>query len=225
MKVSFLVPAALALAALLFPAAHAAAPPPVRRHLLMDAGWRFQRAATTGLFRSVPISSWRGRPSTASDGAALAAPALDTSGPDWKASTTGQETFGGRIGFAVYRAALPPLTGPNRTLRFEGVDDNGTVYLNGKLLARHQGWNDPFDVPLDSAWNSAGPNIAAVLVENTGGGGGITGAVQLGLALRPKRRNRPPRHSTTGPGAQCICRMITSSRVRLRRKGTPATAR
>ena len=190
MKITSLFPAALVLAALLLPTAHAAAPPPARRHLLMDAGWRFQRTTPALLLRSVPVSSWRGRSSTAGEGEALASPTLDTSGPDWKESTTGQETFGGRIGFAVYRAVLPPLTGPNRTLHFEGVDDNGTVYLNGKLLVRHSGWNDPFDVSLDSAWNSAGPNIAAVLVENTGSGGGITGAVRLGLApassLTPK---------------------------------------
>jgi beta-galactosidase len=82
-------------------------------------------------------------------------------------------------GFAWYHAVLPTVPGPHRVLQFEGVDDNATVFLNGKRLAYHKGWNDPFEVKLDSAWRMGGPNELLVLVENTDNTGGIAGGVAL----------------------------------------------
>lgn len=180
----------LALTSPLASASHAAAPP-VRRHIRMDAGWRFQRTAPVVLSGTKAVTVWRGRSCTPDEAAALAAPAADTSGPDWKESASGQDAFAGRVGFEVYRASLPALSRRGRTLHFQSVDDMGTVYLNGKKLVVHSGWNDPFDVPLDTAWNSAGPNVVAVLVENTSGPGGITGDVSVGFAPASSRTTDP----------------------------------
>lgn len=184
MKFTKILLASLLLALPLAPVGHAA-PPSARRHILMDAGWRFQQIMPVSLLRPVPVTAWRWRPAAADEAAALAGPAVDTSGPAWNDTVPGKDTFAGRIGFAVYRAALPLLVGRHRTLHFEGVDDIGTVYLNGRKLTSHSGWNDPFDVPLDAAWKSAGPNVVTVLVQNTAGGGGITGDVSFGLASLP----------------------------------------
>ncbi len=140
----------------------------------MDAGWRFQQDAPTVLRNATPLVSWRWQSGEDVSG-------TGTDGPDWKDARTGDDIFAGRIGFAVYRAVLPALTGPGRTLHFNGVDDNAVVSLNGKELAAHSGWNDPFDVPLDAAWVSGRPNVLTVKVENTAGGGGITGSALLGL--------------------------------------------
>ena len=174
----------LLLACLLFafsPALHAQAPaPPVRQRVRMDAGWRFLRMAPSTPAHASAVTSWRWRPGLASEASQTTLAALDTSGPDWKDAPTGQDTFNGRVGFAWYRAHLPPLAFPHRVLHFESVDDNATVYLNGVKLMHHEGWNDPFDVPLDTAWNTNGPNAVTVLVENTSGQGGIMGAVTLG---------------------------------------------
>ena len=71
---------------------------------------------------------------------------------------------------------FPILPGVTRVLHFEGVDDNATVYVNGKKLLHHEGYDDPFNVPLKDVWKEGGPNIVAVLVENTAGAGSI-GAV------------------------------------------------
>ena len=59
------------------------------------------------------------------------------------------------------------------------MDDNATVYLNGRRLVHHEGWNDPFDVDLGPAWKEGALNELAVLVENSDGPGGITGPVCL----------------------------------------------
>ena len=151
--------------------------PPVRQRLLMDSGWHFQLGRPATLTHTSPVTGWRRQAVTAQPGAL---PGADTSGPSWQNAAVGEDPFQGASGFAWYAAALPDLALSHRVLHFAGVDDNATVYLNGVNLAHHEGWNDAFDVPLDSAWKPGGPNAVAVLVENTGGGGGISGAVTLG---------------------------------------------
>jgi beta-galactosidase len=163
------------------PALHAQADaPPVRQRQLMDAGWRFQRNVSSTPAHASAITSWRWRPGQASEADLVTPAEVDTSAGQWKDAPIGQDTFGGRVGFAWYRTTLPDLSFANRVLHFESVDDNATVYLNGVKLLHHEGWNEPFDVLLDSAWKAGGPNAVSVLVENTAGGGGIMGAVTLG---------------------------------------------
>ena len=186
MKKNFALFAALALGAALSSAFQAQAAPAPRQHLLMDADWRFHQDAPTVLRNPTSISAWRWRTGEPGEAAAMTTAALDTTGGDWKAAASGDDVFGGRRGFAWFQTTLPAsTTAQGRTLRFEGVDDNATVYLNGKMLTHHEGWNDPFEVPLDAAWNAAGPNTLVVLVENTAGGGGITAPVTLGLSAAP----------------------------------------
>ena len=116
------------------------------------------------------------------DAAKMAAAGLDTSGDGWKDAASGDDIFHGRIGFAWLRTQLPAHQGSGRVVHFECVDDNATVYLNGRRLVHHEGWDDPFDVDLSPAWKEGGPNDLAVLVENTDGAGGITAPVYLGQA-------------------------------------------
>ncbi len=156
--------------------------PPVRQRQLMDSGWRFLREASHTPAHALAVTSWRWRPGLPPEADQVTAVNLDTSSGDWKDVPTGQDTFGGRVGFAWYRATLPSLAYPNRVLHFDSADDNAMVYLNGVKLTHHEGWNDPFDVPLDTVWHANGPNVVAVLVENTAGQGGIMGAVTLGTA-------------------------------------------
>ncbi|HLJ53694.1 MAG TPA: beta-galactosidase [Chthonomonadaceae bacterium] len=129
---------------------------------------------------STPVVQWRWRPASASDAALAAAPAhTDASAAGWSDAVIGQDVFRKRRGFAWFYAALPAAAGPHRRLQFDGVDDNATVFLNGKRLAYHKGWNDPFAVKLDAAWSEKGPNELLVLVENTDNTGGIVGPVTL----------------------------------------------
>jgi beta-galactosidase len=173
--------ACLGLAVAFLPSPAQAGPPSPRQRTLMDAGWRFQLAAGSSAGDGIAVTDWRWKSDDGgqADEAIASAPALDTAGDGWQAAHTGDDVFHGRIGFAWVVTPLPDAPGPHRTLHFEGVDDNATVYLNGTRLKHHEGWDDAFDVPLDSAWKAGGPNVAAVLVENTAGAGGITGAVSL----------------------------------------------
>ena len=157
---------------------------PGRQRILLDADWRFHRGEIPGVAiqpGGTPVTHWRWMADDAgpTDADRMAAPELDTSGGDWKDAKTGEDTFKGRVGFSWYRTTLPAAPDPAPALHFDGVDDNATVYLNGQKLASHQGWDLPFDVNLASAWKAGGPNVVAVLVENTAGEGGITAPVFL----------------------------------------------
>lgn len=123
-----------------------------------------------------PITTWRVKNNAAPD---KAAPPTETTGADWRDVKPGEDAFNSRRGSAWYRTTLPALPGAHRRLHFEDVDDNATVYLNGKQVAAHAGYGTPFDAPLDSAWNDAGSNELAVLVANTDGTGGIGAGVSL----------------------------------------------
>ncbi len=154
-----------------------------RRRVLLDSNWRFYRGEVPGsptASQGTPITRWRWIVADDKPNAAkMAAPGLDTSGGGWKDAATGDDVFHGRVGSAWFRTALPEGKGSGYVLHFEGVNDNATVYLNGRRLGHHEGWNDPFDVDLAPAWKETGVNELAILVENTAGAGGITAPVSL----------------------------------------------
>ncbi len=163
-----------------------------RRRELLDPDWRFKLADATEvqLAQAAAIENWAWRSGTAAEEPAMLNPDLDTTKGDWRPTRSGANAMT-RNGFAWFHTTLPALPGSNRTLRFECVDDNGVIYLNGKKIFEHQGWASSFDVPLDSAWRSDGPNVLVVLVQNTGGNGGITKPVTLGILPAKARFDDP----------------------------------
>jgi beta-galactosidase len=177
-----LVFAAMILAALttLAPNAPAQSPTP-RQHILLDANWRFHLAQSVTLGHAVAVNAWRWKADDAgpTDAAQLAAPGFDASESDWQSTVPGEDDFHGRSGYDWFRTTLPQIAGPNRMLRLQ-ADDNADVYLNGVKLMHHEGWNEVFDVPLDAVWMPGGPNVVAVLVQNTYGGGGLVGPITVG---------------------------------------------
>ena len=156
-----------------------------RERLNFNADWRFHRGDTgsgNALGAGFTIERWRWK--SGDDAQDLTA---DTAGAGWKDASAKDDVFGGKKGFAWFRTTLPqhaiaPQTPLN--LRFSGVDDNATVYLNGKLITSHKGWDQAFVVPIDAAWKANAANELAVLVENTEGAGGIGEVgLQIGAAV------------------------------------------
>lgn len=154
-----------------------------RRCELLDFDWRFKAMPQVELQDAAALTQWmwiKEQPGQTAE--QLSSPDLDTS--DWKATNPAQtDTNHAQMnytGYAWFRTVLPEMAGPGRTLSFPEVDDNGEIYLNGKLVDSHQGYNSPFMVNLDSAWKNGGPNVLVVRVQNTSGPGGIYGDVKLG---------------------------------------------
>ena len=128
---------------------------------------------------SVSVTKWRWKPMHGGPISDTLDTASELSGDSWKDTQIGTDVFGKKRGVALYAATLENIPGPHRRLTFADVDDNGTVYLNGRKLVTHTGWGQTFDVTLDSAWKEDGPNELLVLVENTDNTGGINGTVTL----------------------------------------------
>jgi len=123
---------------------------------------------------------WLADDNATNDAAAMTATNLDTSG--WQSAAIGQDVFNGHVGYAWFRTTLDALASTGRPLKlhFLCVDDNASVYLNGILIGQHTGISQAFDIsPLDYAWVNGGPNVLSVLVQNSGGAGGIVGPVSL----------------------------------------------
>ncbi len=162
----------------------------------LDFHWHWKAVITPRIRHPQPLVAWRWRPAARTT-SPKQVPAGLAESAGWQPVKTGTDVFHGRVGYAWFQIRLPQLPRPNRVISFESVDDNGTVYLNGKKLFQHQGWNQPFLVPLDSAWHSARPNVLTVLVQNTAGGGGIMGAAAAGYYHpRPATSGVPVVNST-----------------------------
>ncbi len=184
-------------AALVFPMNSMATGTNNRERLNFDGGWRFHRGEVAGseIENGLVLNGWRwmdaGKTKPTDD--KMAKVGVKTTGPEWKDAANGQDVFNNQVGFAWYRLTLPNSTGPKRVLHFAAVDDNATVWVNGKKMIYHEGWNDPFDIPLDFVWKEGGPNEVAVLVENTAGPGYIK---EADLITVGKEEKTPPTAQT-----------------------------
>jgi len=175
MKFQSLLFAAIAVGSVAGPAFGA---PIAREHIRFDANWRFRTDPNTVL-GGIQVTDWQWTP--APDVKDLDVQTLPEFSADrkWNRARIGRDVFRNRPGFAWFRAdlgtKLPSKNGLKRLLHFESVDDNCEVFVNGTFIKKHLVWDDPFDVELDGAWKEGSPNAVIVLVENTGGGGGIMG--------------------------------------------------
>ena len=164
------------------------APSSPRERIRFDANWRFLREETPAQAPRGPFV-WRWKPADATnlDGETLPEGLLEG---DWTPTQLGENTLNGdEKRFAWYRTELgDDPQGAAKSLRFESVDDNAVVFLNGKRLFRQNGFGIPFSVPVADAWKPGGPNTLVVLVENTAAGGGINGGVEL----EAPQEDRPP---------------------------------
>ena len=130
-------------------------PDTLRKTISLDQGWRFQEGRFT-LPERTQVSAWRYRLDARGEASAdlMAAPGLDTSGPDWAEGSKfdarkGQKEESILQGWlavgdmnrkddfvsAWFRAELPggPATRP--TLEFSRINRIAHVYVNGIKLA------------------------------------------------------------------------------------------
>jgi putative alpha-1,2-mannosidase len=126
------------------------------------------------------LGGWKYLPSSAADTAmGTALPSDGDKG--WRPYTIGQDAFDHREGYAWMRTLLPdpPAGVPKGVLYFRSVDENATVFLNGRRLARHEGWNIPFNVTLEGLDTMQRPLVLTILIENYSNEGGIDRPVQV----------------------------------------------
>lgn len=159
-----------------------------RERIRFDADWRFLREPVAAESTQGPLV-WQWKPALAVRLDAARLPD-DLGAGDWRATRLRVNTLREGNTSAWYRTDLGnDPQGAAKVLRFESVDDNAVVFLNGQRLATQIGYGIPFEVPVRAAWHEGGPNSLVVLVENTDGAGGINGGVEFAL---PEQDRTPP---------------------------------
>ena len=103
----------------------------------------------------------------------------DTTG--WKPYTIGQDVFDKKRGFAWFQTKLPldNYKAGKAVLFFKSVDENATVFINNRQVAKHEGWNQKFYVTLTQLDTLKAPLYLNVFIENYDNEGGIDQPVKL----------------------------------------------
>ena len=153
-----------------------------RQRIRFDSDWKFQLDPNPVL-GGIQVSKWQWMPAKEIHDLSADTIPDEVLNGTWRNTRVGRDVFRNSPGFAWFKADLGTHfsagKGSKRVISFESVDDNCIVFVNGKRIRNHEVWNDPFDVDLEAAWHEGGANTVVVLVENTGGGGGIMGSVTL----------------------------------------------
>jgi len=105
-------------------------------------------------------------------------PLLDTL--QWKKYKIGADAFDLKEGFGWFATIIPAQKGLSKmTIAFKSVDENATVFINGKEMIRREGWNIPFEFSITDAEVLGKPMVLTVFVENHDKEGGIDQAVKI----------------------------------------------
>lgn len=116
----------------------------------------------------------------AKDSAAVKAgpPALDTLVAE--KYKIGADAFALKEGFGWFQTVIPAQPGLSELIiSFKSVDENATVFVNGKKLTRHEGWNIPFELKVSDQEELQRPLLLSVFIENHSKEGGIDQPVKI----------------------------------------------
>jgi len=179
----------LTLVALITPLAARAEGVKPRLRIRFDANWQFRRDPDQTVASPVGPFSWQWKRVETGSVDIKSLPA-DLESGGWQDTRLGRTVMRDRVRWGWFRTNLGSnAADAAKALTFESVDDNAVVFLNGVLLGKHEGYGDEFSFAVKDAWKPAGPNTLYVLIENTGGEGGINGGITLespaGPALTP----------------------------------------
>ncbi|HTJ13860.1 MAG TPA: beta-galactosidase, partial [Dinghuibacter sp.] len=148
------------------------------------------------------LQGWRMMVTPDSSVLAAGPPAPTAAG--WQPYTIGQDAFHKSQGYGWFQTTLPkPAPGADRmVIRFASVDENARVFIGRRLVAVHNGWNEPFTViivPSDTGSLANRPTdtrtlanlppdslTLTVFVENYSNEGGIDQPVRAGSFVDPK---------------------------------------
>lgn len=108
-----------------------------------------------------------------------AIPAFDTT--SWKKYKIGDDAFNKQQGFGWFQTIIPVQAGNSSKLiiNFRSVDEDATVFINGKQITQHKGWNSPFAVEVNDAATLQQPITLTVFIENNSNEGGIDQPVKI----------------------------------------------
>jgi len=125
------------------------------------------------------LNNWYFGKATRKDDVKEGPPMFDTT--RYKKYKIGQDIFNQQEGYGWFETTIDKLpAGTSKiTLSFRSVDENATVFINGKQVYHHDGWNEPFEVTINDAEALKAPVRLSVFVENYSNEGGIDQPVRI----------------------------------------------
>jgi len=99
----------------------------------------------------------------------------------YKKYKIGTDAFNLKEGYGWFETLIDKLpAGTSKlTLSFRSVDENATVFINGKEVSHHDGWNEPFEVTVTNPEILKGPVRLSIFIENYSNEGGIDQPVKI----------------------------------------------
>jgi beta-galactosidase len=91
----------------------------------------------------------------------------------------GEDAFNLHEGYAWFHTSIPKQATQQLVLLFKSVDENAVVFINGKQVYRHTGWNQPFEIPITDSRILKNTIALDVFIENYSNEGGIDQAVKI----------------------------------------------
>ncbi len=119
------------------------------------------------------LKGWRFLKATKKEDVTQGPPSPSATG--WAEYPIGKDAFSQKEGYGWFQTTIPtPAPGISQVLlNFKSTDENAVVFVNGRQLARHEGWNKPFAVTVNGVDTMAKPLILSVFIENYSNEGGI----------------------------------------------------
>lgn len=92
----------------------------------------------------------------------------------------GADAFGLKEGYGWFQNIIKAQPGlPKLIISFKSTDENATLFINGKKVLRHEGWNIPFEYTITDTAILAHPIQLSVFIENVSNEGGIDQPVKI----------------------------------------------
>ncbi|MDN5289458.1 MAG: hypothetical protein JWR38_5732 [Mucilaginibacter sp.] len=106
-------------------------------------------------------------------------PPFDTT--QWKKYKINDDAFNKQEGFGWFQTIIPVQeSNPSKLLiNFRSVDEDATVFINGKQVVQHKGWNSPFEVEVNDTATLKKPITLTLFIENYSNEGGIDQPVKI----------------------------------------------
>ncbi|WP_114938704.1 beta-galactosidase [Mucilaginibacter endophyticus] len=125
------------------------------------------------------LADWYFAKASKKDDVKQGPPAFDTS--VYKKYKIGNDVFNLKEGYAWFHTVIPqqPAGTAKIQVLFKSVDENATVFINGKQVIHHDGWNQPFEVNITDAEILKHPVDLTVFIENYSNEGGIDQPVKI----------------------------------------------
>jgi beta-galactosidase len=124
------------------------------------------------------LENWYFTPAADSSAILKGPPAMDA--PQAKKYKIGADAFNLKVGYGWFQTIIPAQTDLSQIiLKFKSTDEDATIFINGKKVLQHKGWNIPFEWNITDPATLAKPILLSVFIANFSNEGGIDQPVKI----------------------------------------------